>query len=186
MRKWLILLSVLSTSAASAAPAWTWVDSNGTVHFSDKPQPGATQIELQGVQGFGSQRQGTTRPPAAGATTAARSQSQSQPAPANQAAYRAVTIVSPLEQQTLWNLGGNLSVQLAVDPGLRPGHRVDIVLDGQRRNLNTTSSAITVPEVFRGTHTLEAVVLDTAGAEVSRSGPTTFMVQQTSIQNPNR
>ena len=54
MRKWLILLSALSGTAASGAPAWTWIDANGTVHFSDRPEPGAAQVELAGAQGFGS------------------------------------------------------------------------------------------------------------------------------------
>ena len=29
MRKWLILLSALSATTVSGAPAWTWVDANG-------------------------------------------------------------------------------------------------------------------------------------------------------------
>lgn len=185
MRKWLILLSVLSMCAASAAPAWRWVDSNGVVHYSDRPQPGATQIELSGAQGFGSTErdrpQAARTQPQPAQTTASAAQQQ-QPAPA----YRSITIQSPTQQQTLWNTGGNLDVSLTVDPGLRSGHRVDLVLDGQRRNLDTTGTQIALTEVFRGAHTLEAIVVDTSGAEVVRSAPVTFMVQQTSIQNPNR
>jgi hypothetical protein len=38
--------------------------------------------------------------------------------------------------------------------------------------------------VFRGVHTLVAVVIDSSGREIVRSSPTTFIVQQTSIANP--
>lgn len=185
MRKWLILLSVLPMCAASAAPAWRWVDANGVVHYSDRPQPGATQIELSGAQTFG----GTAARPqrSAGQATQPQTSAAASPAPtASQQSYRAITILNPTQQQTLWNIGGMLDVSLTVDPGLAPGHRIDLVLDGQRRNLDTTTTQMSLTDVYRGVHTLEAIVLDTTGSEVARSAPVTFMVQQTSIQNPNR
>jgi hypothetical protein len=58
-------------------------------------------------------------------------------------------------------------------------------LDGQRRNVNTTSPRVALPDVFRGTHTLQIVAIDGAGAELMRSPPRTFFVQQTSALNPN-
>ena len=101
------------------------------------------------------------------------------------AAYQAIDIVSPADQETLWNIGTMLNVQVRFQPALQPGHRYDLVLDGQRRNVNTTSQRVTLPDVFRGTHTLQVVVIDSAGAELMRSPSRTFHVQQTSVQNPN-
>jgi hypothetical protein len=171
MRKWLILLSALGTTA-SAAPAWTWTDANGTVHFSDRPMPGARQVDLAGAQGFGLAGAGRAATRSTGADERAT------------ASYRA-DIVSPAEQETLWNIGGVLNVQARFQPDLQPGHRYDLVFDGQRRNVNTTSSRVALPDVFRGTHTLQIVVIDDAGAELMRSAPRTFFVQQTSVLNPN-
>jgi hypothetical protein len=175
MRKWLILLSALSGTTASGAPAWTWVDANGTVHFSDRPEPGARQVELSG-----SPRVGSVAPPpvqTAPRPTAPREQ-------AGPARYTA-EIMRPAEQETLWNTGGVVNVQMRVQPGLEPGHRYDLLLDGQRRNLNTTSASVTLPDVFRGGHTLQMLVIDASGAELIRSAPRTFFVQQTSVLNPN-
>ncbi len=174
MRKWLILLSALSGTAASGAPAWTWVDASGTVHYSDRPVPGARQVELSGAQGFGSR---TT----ARATGQAAAQSDSTAA----APYQRIDILSPAEQETLWNIGGTLPVQVSFQPALQPGHRYDLSLDGQRRDLNTTNARVTLPDVFRGAHTLQVVVIDATGAELMRSEMRTFFVQQTSTQNPN-
>jgi Domain of unknown function (DUF4124) len=171
MRKWLILLSALSGTTASGAPAWTWVDANGTVHFSDRPVEGAQRVELAGAQFIGS------RPPAATGPRAT--------APDAQAPYQAIDIVSPADQETLWNIGTMLNVQVRFQPALQPGHRYDLVLDGQRRNINTTNQRATLPDVFRGTHSLQVVVIDSAGAELIRSPSRTFHVQQTSVQNPN-
>ena len=175
MRKWLILLLTLSMSPAGAAPAWTWTDSNGLVHYSDTPVPGAKKIELGTAQGFGGAVGGSRR----------AAQTQAGTGPASDArAYSSVSIVSPTQQQTLWNTGGSLNVQLTTDPSLHPGDRVDLVLDGQRRNLDATSTQLTLGDIVRGVHTLEALVVDPTGRELARSTTTTFMIQQTSVVNP--
>lgn len=171
MRKWLILFCALAGTAASAAPAWTWVDENGTVHFSDRPVPGARQVEISSGQSF------VTQTPTL--TPRVRMPTDAQSAP-----YERVEIVSPAEQETLWNIGAMLTVQTSFVPPLQPGHRYDLVLDGQRRNLNATGASAVLPEVFRGEHTLQVVVLD-GGREIMRSAPRTFYVRQTSAQAPN-
>ena len=178
MRKWLILLSLWSL-CASAAPVWTWVDADGTVHYSDRPVPGARQIELPE---FGS-RAATPSPPAA-ARPAVQPPAEERSERAEQR-YRTFQIVSPTQQETLWNIGGELQVSLVLEPPLQQGHTIDVYLDGERRNLNTTSLQFTVPEVFRGTHTLQAAIIDSRGQVVLRSLPVQFMVMQTSILNPN-
>jgi Domain of unknown function (DUF4124) len=172
MRKWLILLSALSGITASAAPAWTWVDANGTVHYSDRPVPGATQVELAGATPIGTQTPASRAAPRAAGQAAAPG-----------ALYQSIEIVSPADQETLWNIGTVLPVQVRFQPALSPGHRYDLVFDGQRRNVNTTSPRVTLPDVFRGTHSLQVVVIDADGAEVTRSGARTFFVQQTSVRN---
>ena len=175
MRKWLIVLSALSGTAASAAPAWTWVDANGTVHYSDRPVPGARQVELAGAQGFGTQT--TAQAPRAAGAADERGTAA--------VAYEAVEVVSPADQETLWNIGTVLPVQVRFQPALQTGHRYDLLLDGQRRNLNTTNPRAALPDVFRGQHTLQVVIVDSAGTEVARSPARTFFVQQTSVLNPN-
>ena len=179
MRKWLIVLLVVSTTPAGAGPAWTWTDSNGLVHYSDTPVPGAKRIELGSVQGFGAAQGGSGRRAAQAeaprSSTTNEQQSQT---------YSSVTIVSPTQQQTLWNTGGEVSVQVATEPSLRPGDRVDLVFDGQRRNLDSASTQLTLEDVFRGVHSVEAVVVSSSGRELARSAPTSFIVQQTSVANP--
>ena len=41
-----------------------------------------------------------------------------------------------------------------------------------------------MPNVFRGVHTVQAVVIDAEGRELQRSPPVPFVVQQTSILDP--
>jgi hypothetical protein len=178
MSKWLIVLPMLFASAVAAAPAWTWIDENGRQHYSDRPVPGARQIELSGAQGFSTARRSTT------GAVAAQTQSVT-PAEEPFQAYQSFNILSPAHQETLWNIGGNLNVQVELRPALQPGHQLDVFLDGQRVIIGSTAPQFTVPDVFRGLHTLQAVIMDSSGREVLRSLAVTVMVQQTSIQNPN-
>jgi hypothetical protein len=146
------------------------------VHYSDRPVPGARQVELAGAQNFGAAAPTT---PTSSTTSAAQTAAGTGPL------YRLVDIVSPAEQETLWNIETVLNVQVRFQPALQPGHRYDLVLDGQRRNVNTASPRVSLSDVFRGTHTLEVIVIDEAGAELMRSPTRTFVVQQNSVQNPN-
>jgi hypothetical protein len=58
-------------------------------------------------------------------------------------------------------------------------------MDGQRRNVNTTGTRVALSDMVRGSHTLQVIVIDAAGAELARSASRTFFVQQTSVLNPN-
>jgi hypothetical protein len=147
------------------------------VHYSDTPVPGATQIELSGAQSFGTAQ----RPPPADRAAGQTQTKATGPAQA----YRTFNIVSPTQQETLWNVGTVVNVQVQLEPPLQPSHVLDIYVDGQRRNLNTTGTQLTLDDIYRGVHTIQAVVVDGSGTEVIRSLATTFMVQQTSIQNQN-
>jgi hypothetical protein len=177
MCKWLILLSALFVTHLSAAPAWTWVDEQGQVHYSDRPVPGAREIELSAAQGF------SASPRAAPTPRSTQGSSNEGVRPA--ANYRTFNVVSPTEQETLWNIGANLTVRVELIPGLRAGHWIDLVLDGQRANLNVRGLEFSVPNVFRGTHSAAAVIVDANGFELQRSPAVSFIVQQTSIQNPS-
>jgi len=100
--------------------------------------------------------------------------------------YTRFDIVSPINEQTLWNIGGNLPLQVRLEPALQAGHLLDAVLDGQRMGLAALGSEVTIPNVYRGLHTLQAVVVDSVtGNEVLRSLSVTIMVQQTSVRNPS-
>jgi hypothetical protein len=174
MSKWLIVLPMLIANVAAAVPAWTWIDENGRQHFSDRPVPGARQIDLPGAQGFSPPAQSTQTPAAQGPAAAI-------PPPVSR--YQSFSILSPAPAETLWNIGGSLDVQVELVPALQAGHTFDVFLDGERVPIGSTTTGWTVPDVFRGQHTLQAVIMDAGGREILRTQSVTIMVQQTSIQN---
>jgi hypothetical protein len=176
MRKWLILPFLCSTASVEAQPVWTWVDSAGVTHYSDRPVPGAREIELGAPQTYSA--------PSAARTE--RRETAPAPAPAaSTAPYRSLAIASPAPEENLWNIGGTLNVSVTTEPQLTRNHRVDLYFDGRRLGLEASGTSFTISDVARGTHTLQAVVVDaTTRAEVQRSEARTFHVHQTSVQSP--
>ncbi len=172
MYKWLIWMSLLC-AVANGQTTYTWVDEDGVTHYSDLPFLGADEVELELAQGFSA--------PLPATRALRRASDESDPVDA----YTAFNILQPGQQETLWNVAGNVEVALHLTPGLRLGHRLGVYLDGTLTNLGTGGPQFQLTDVARGQHTLQGVVLDADGEEVLRSLPVTFMVQQTSIQNPN-
>jgi len=172
MYKWLILMSLLTT-AASGQTAYTWVDENGQTHYSDRPFPGADLVELDTAQGY--------EAPQTAPSPAAAAQEPADPADF----YTALNVLQPAHEQTLWNIEGVLDVTLEVAPALQAGHRLGLYLDGMLTDIPAMDRQLQLTEVYRGQHTLQAVIVDAQGTEILRSVPVTFMVQQTSLLNPN-
>ncbi|MDX1563385.1 MAG: DUF4124 domain-containing protein [Gammaproteobacteria bacterium] len=187
MLKCLIALTSLLSAAAVAAPAWTWVDEQGRRHYSDTPVPGATRIEIAEPQTFGAPPRATpSTSSTANSSTANSSAANSAEAGSGEPfRYSVVDVISPADGDTLWNIGAELTLELAIYPALQSSHRIDVVLDGNYVALGSRSLSVTVPDVFRGEHTVQAVIVDQDGNELARSAEIGITVQQTSLQNPN-
>jgi hypothetical protein len=173
IRPILVLIGLLAAAAAGAEAAYTWTDEDGIVHYSDRPEPGATEINLVGDKP--ASQSAPARPPAA--TTGASDNEGSEPA--GPFKYDSHEIVSPGAEQTLWNIEGTLNVTLALTPALQPGHQVRVYFDGTPQIVNTTSFQL--DEVWRGVHNLQAEVIDETGKLMIRSQPNRFYVQQNTI-----
>lgn len=167
----IFLLAGLLAAGSLLADAYRWVDSDGVVHYSDRPEPGAEVIELPEANTTTVRRYNrpTTR-------TSDNAETQSATAPVR---YESLTITSPAAEETLWNIEGVLSVQLALTPGLQPGHQVRVYFDGTPRMVTGTSFQL--DEVYRGVHNIQAEVIDETGKLMIRSQPNRFYVQQNTV-----
>jgi len=172
MRIFIATIAVLLAGVVMAQ-AYRWVDEDGVIHYSDKPQEGAEEIRLP-TSGNPSSRY---IPP----TTVRRQASDDQQFVSFE--YQSIVFNAPKSEETLWNIEGVLHVSLALQPALQPGHQLRIYLDGVPRNVATTSFEI--EEVYRGAHTIRAEIRDQDGRFVGQSESSQFYVQQNSIIRPN-
>jgi hypothetical protein len=176
MRTTLLLLAIVATPALAAGQTvWKWVDERGVTHYSDRPMPGATQVDLQ-VPGRSSDT-----PPEYVDYSSSSSQKPTSAGPR----YRSFEISKPANDETFINVGGTVPVSLTIEPALQPGHTVQLHLDGQLANASASGALnYSLQDVPRGTHTLRAVIVNRDGKQVQASSAVQFHVRQTSIANP--
>ena len=168
----LIVFCLFCVASAAYAQAYRWTDENGVVHYSDRPQPGAEEFVLPDTS-VPSRIIPPRRDERASATTDA-------PVPQEpDEGYDSLSIVSPVAEETLWNIQGNLTVQLSLQPSLKQGHQIRVYVDGTPRLVSSTTFGLT--DVFRGSHNLQAEVLDEQGQLQIRSEAIQFYVQQTTV-----
>jgi hypothetical protein len=168
----LAIAAAASSAFAASSEVWKWVDDQGVTHYSDQPVPGATRIEV---------RTGNVADaPATSASSAA--------APASDDAtvrYRNFEIWRPEDNQSIINTGGQVGVEIRIEPEVQPSHTLSLYLDGRLVTgfpRNAMSYALT--EVPRGLHNVTAVVSDRSGKTLQETDPVIFTVRQESIAQP--
>ena len=162
-------LLVLASGSGEPAKIYKWTDNQGNVTYSDSPRQGAQVLDLP------------TEP--AGIIPAKRTPPPGRPPGP---AYGTLILASPSEGQILQDPSGRVSVSLAVEPPLRvsQGDAIRLKLDGQTVEPRYTEGEVAIPDVPRGTHTLQAEVVNPAGTVLIASASVTFHVHEPSSQAP--
>ncbi len=156
------IFAFLTMLAAGAilAQAYKWTDEDGIVHYSDRPQEGAVEMQLptDGIHAppvsLLQQRSGLGR--SADAVEEVQGFK-----------YESLVVAAPGAEETLWNIEGVLNVTLSVEPALQVGHRIRVYFDGSPTEVTTTSFQIA--EVYRGAHKIQAEIVDRSGILMIRS-----------------
>jgi len=178
MRTALLVLIALATSglsgAAAAADIWKWVDANGITHYSDQPVQGATKVEVRAGNVSQSSSSSVASPSAAAA-------SDSDAGPR----YRDFAIFRPESNESIINTGGEVGVEIRIDPAIQPLHQLNLYLDGKLvTGFPRNSLSYVLSEVPRGVHSVSAVITDQYGKTVQESPAVGFNVRQESIAQP--
>lgn len=160
---------------AGAAEIWRWTDANGVVHYSDNPVPGAEKMSISAPRPSG------TGPLPEPPPEVAPREPRQQPF-----AYARCEVVSPARDETFHSVQA-VNIRLDVEPALQPGHRIEVQVNGVRlTDWPANALDYTIPEVFRGSHTVQVRVLDADGTVVCTGQPLTFHLRQQSVLAPGR
>jgi hypothetical protein len=175
-----IVLSAI-VSSAQAASVYRHVDADGNVVYSDEPQAGQ-RVELKPIT--------VVDPDTPEARTSPDGPTQ---APVSAIDYERFMISSPRDDQTLpTGQAGNVQVQLAIEPALQRGDRVQLRVDGEVRQSPMHTSVFALSQLERGEHRLQAELVDAQGRVRLVTPAVTLHVQRASVNlpanpnNPNR
>jgi hypothetical protein len=100
---------------------WSWKDSDGVVHYSDRPVPGAKRIEIATMTPE------SAPPPAPPVTTPSGAPKAA--APVDQ--YEVLEIYAPEDGESFFGLESQVTVRVRSDPELIPGHQLRVFIDSQ-------------------------------------------------------
>jgi Domain of unknown function (DUF4124) len=167
-----IIAAAAAAAATSSSAVYKWVDENGVTHYSDQPHPGAQKIQLQAVQTY-------KAPSQRGATVVPRNR------PSGAQPYTTCVVSRPTSQEMFQNTQ-SVPASVHVEPDLRAGDRVSVLLDGAAVQSDIpVDSEFALNSVYRGAHSLAVKVEDSTGAVVCQSPSVAFNVRQSSVLAPN-
>jgi len=172
----LVFLVAALPAFVTAAEVYRWVDKDGVIHFSDRPQEGAETIVIPDAQTF------SAPPPRSSPRSSAANDEDEEEAAAG---YENFEIVSPKQEEVFWNIGGELDVSVQSRPRIRSGHEIVLFMDGQEvQRVPRGRTRARLQDVVRGTHSLRAEVRDRGGNTVATTAAVQFTVQQQSVLSP--
>ncbi|HTT08712.1 MAG TPA: DUF4124 domain-containing protein [Gammaproteobacteria bacterium] len=160
------LLMLWAATAVADTELYKWVDKDGVVHFSDKPTAGAEKIKVKDVDTIPADK-----PEKAGAS----------PQP-SEARHYEVTFISPKGDEAIRENEGNVDISVQLNPPLNAGDTIQFSMDGQPQGDPGGATEMSLTNVDRGTHTVEATVRDPGGKTLG-SASTTFTLQRFSLLN---
>ncbi len=151
-----------------AAEFYKWRLPDGSIEYSDKPPvEGAERVELKPLV--------TYTPPAVSAPPATPEMEKAE----ENDGYDSFTITSPVNEAAIRDNAGNITVSFTTSPGLAKGHAINVILDG-REVIRSTGGAVTLSDVSRGTHSIQAIIVDQSGAEIARTDSITVHLKRAS------
>jgi Domain of unknown function (DUF4124) len=163
----LLTMLCLTLAMTTVAEVYRSVDENGNVVFTDQPSPDAELIEVDELQ--------TIKPPPVG-------DFKYTPPPAKpEPKYTDISITSPQHDAAIRDNGGNVTVNIATQPGLRGNDMLVLYLDGKEIMLGK-SNAKAFSGLDRGSHQLRAVIKDADGRIQLSSQSVTFHLLRHSAQ----
>jgi len=176
--RWALLVACCGLALSVQAAVYRWTDADSMVHYSDQPRPGAKVVDLPELSHYA--------PPSLGDAAQTADPAQPQPGPAGHSApYRGFSIAHPTDGETLHNATGDIDVRMVLDPELRKGDQIQLVLDGLGARQTLASLKAELKHVERGPHTLQAEVLDAKGATLIRAAPVRFYLLMPSAAEPS-
>lgn len=171
--------------AQERTTTYTWVDEQGTRHYSDRPPPqSADDARTVELQVRSPQRPRSPTDPR-GLRDDLFQDGDGDDDTAAAPEPVSISVRRPQPDETYVNTGGRVQVTVDVQPSLPQGGRVVVYVDGaQIATGGPGQQTFVLSPVYRGTHTLSATVQDSDGRLLASSSNVTFYVRQASAINP--
>jgi hypothetical protein len=167
MRIGIVLISLFMALPLFARDVYKFVSEDGEIVYSERYHPDAERIKVP------DSKKGASLPLG----------DQSEEALAAAAGdYASFTIVQPSDDETIRNDEGTVSIGISLTPGLAEGHVIHLYLDGTKLDSDIKQTQISLQQLSRGTHSLQAKIVNAEGESLKDSNSITFHLRQASVE----
>ncbi len=176
-----ILSGTLLASVASAQVAYTWVDENGVVHFSDTPNQGAKTIALPNLEASAPAPEVESTESLAPQAKAASEPEEEPEKKADKPQPLQLAMLTPQHNETIRSNRGLINIQLKANRKLGIGEQLQLFLDGKPYGAPQTQLTWQLNNIDRGTHTI-AVHAKRSGKLIASTSPITVHLHRASVK----
>jgi hypothetical protein len=170
---------LLATVCAASAFATTYVrvEKDGSKTYSDRPIPGGQPVELASAQTYSA--------PATSSSTSSGGTPREQQLLEQMDDFRYTSCAVTPENDTSYTNPESVSVGVALSPALRAEDTITVTVDGQPIPGGPNAMSASLTTVYRGTHTVVAVVKNRFGKTLCQA-TSAFHVLRPSLNSPTR
>jgi len=93
--------------------------------------------------------------------------------------YTEFSITSPLHDKIMRENSGKITVKLNITPSLKSEHKILVSIDGDSKTaVKGSSSSVTFDNISRGTHSVQASIIDSQDKVIIKAEATTFHLRR--------
>ena len=174
----LMACSMAMATNAMSADVYKVVDEDGNVTYTDKPpKDGSGPIKLAPLSVIETP---TYERPAKADAEGEETKEMSLKYLRKQ--YSDFAIISPQQEESVWHPDAAMPVAWSTRYQLQEGMQVTIYIDGKQQ-AKTSDQIISVPELDRGEHKVEAQLSDSRNRKIATAEPITFFVRRPGLYN---
>lgn len=165
---------LMALAIPAFAQIYTYTDASGNKVFTNQPPDGvdAAPVQLPTMNTMDPPEVSTPTP----STDLAPVDGQSLP-------YSQVQLTNLPTDEALRSNNGTFTVRADLQPPLRPGHSLQLLLDGQPYGAPTNVPLLQLSEIDRGDHTL-ALQVKAGDQVIQQSTPVSFTIQRVALGTP--
>lgn len=181
MRK-IIAITLILISGTTQAAIYVNENSSGGIEYTDTPGQSSKPVAVPSTNSISTPKPAPQPTPAT--EPSASPQNDDQPATTTSQAntYQTLEIISPKNDESIQNQPV-IPVEMRIEPNMLPGDKIQLMLDGKPVGTPTATAYQELGLVERGTHTLEAVIINNKDQIIKRSSTITINVHRNSVIN---
>ncbi|MCU7929733.1 MAG: DUF4124 domain-containing protein [Candidatus Thiodiazotropha sp. (ex Codakia rugifera)] len=166
MRIGILLIILLLALPLFARDVYKYTSEDGEIVYSERYHPDAERITVSDKQ----------KP-----SSLSLDEQSEEEAAALAGDYARFEIVQPVGDETIRNADGSVPVGLSISPALATGHVIHLFVDGTKLDSDITQTQLILQELNRGTHTLQAKIVNDQGESLKDSNSVIFHLRQAAI-----